>query len=151
MPDGTTKTDADTANFNNQTLVVDAWLLENNVNYRYFVEVTSDSNCVTISDTLAVRVSDSCVTSLSEVAFRDKFNIFPNPVSEQLNIQFQSNENLSGHIRLMTIDGKLVEQSLNLNFSRLNFHFDMGNLPKGIYIIKIETDQGSFVDKVIKS
>ena len=137
----------------NQTLVVDAWLLEKNRVYAYTVIVTSDSGCVNKMpyDTAYVMISDSCITSLEELNFRDGFSIYPNPASQELNVKYQSVENFKGSIRLMTIEGQLVEEVTDMNFSNLNYRIDMGSLPKGIYIIKVETEKGSFVEKIIKS
>ena len=94
---------------------------------------------------------DSCVTSISDISFKQNFGIYPNPVSEQLNIKHESLENFNGTIRLMTSEGQLIELFENIDFGRLNKQIDMGNLPKGVYIIKVDTEKGSFVEKIIKS
>jgi len=137
----------------NQTLVVDAWLLEKNKVYGYTVIVTSDSGCVNKMpyDTTYVLVSDSCITSIEEVQFKDGFSIYPNPASQELNVKYESVENFKGSIRLLTVEGQVVNVATDLNFSNLNYRIDMGALPKGIYIIKVETEKGSFVEKIIKS
>ncbi|MEQ8623674.1 MAG: T9SS type A sorting domain-containing protein [Vicingaceae bacterium] len=159
MPDGsvinTSNASTDSVRLlQNQTLVVDAWLLEKNQVYGYTVMVTSDSGCVNKMpyDTAYVLVTDSCITSLKEAkGFKDGFDIYPNPAAEELNVKYSSVENFKGSIRLLTIEGQLVEAALDLNFSNLNYRFDLGDLPKGIYIIKVETERGSFVEKIIKS
>ena len=121
----------------NQTLVVDAWLLELNQVYAYTVIVTSDSGCVNLMpyDTVYVTVSDSCITSIEEISFKGSFNIYPNPVSNELYVKHQSIESFKGTIRLMTVEGQMIQEVENLDFRDLNHKFDMGVLPKGIYII----------------
>jgi|GEM_PF-2014506 len=134
-----------------QTMVVDAWQLDLNTLYAYSVVVTTDSGCADTSLTYWVRVVDSCVTSIAELQFKDGFNIYPNPVEDELFIQYESNDQFKGDIRLLTVEGQLIQVFNDLEFGNLNHRIDMGELPKGIYIIKVETDKGSFVEKIIRS
>ena len=134
-----------------QTFVVDAWRMEKNKLYGYHVRVLADSGCVETSDRHWIRITDSCVTSIDELSFRDEFNIYPNPVANELFIQYQSKDQFKGDIRLMTVEGQLINLDEDLDFGNLNHRIDMGQLPKGIYIIKIETEKGSFVEKIIRS
>ena len=152
LPNGTVKKGTDSVVLSNQTLVVDAWRLDLNKRYGYTVTVTTDSNCVLVAkDTVYITIGDSCFTSLNEISFKDNFSIYPNPVSEELFITHEASENFKGSIRLSTIEGQLIEEVLDVGFGKLNHRFDMGNLPKGIYIIKVETERGSFVEKIIRS
>jgi len=160
-PDGSIVTAADSAALRNQTVVVDAFQLELNQTYGYSVVVTSDAGCQNITtpsglpdatpDTIWVRITDSCVTSIAEVDFKQTFEIYPNPVSEELNIIHRSNQSFNGTIELLTIEGQLIQRDVNLNFGQLNHRIDMGRLPKGIYMIKVDSEKGSFVEKVIKN
>jgi hypothetical protein len=142
-----------------QTLVIDAWKLDLNKRYGYTVKVTTDSNCVTpdidrgqLGDTVYFVVSDSCITGLNKLAFSERFEIYPNPVSQELFITHTANSTLGeGVIRILTVEGQLVKSFENVPFSGLNKRIDMGDLPKGIYIIKIDSEEGSLVRKIIKS
>ena len=67
-------------------------------------------------------------------------NIFPNPSSNTITIQCEGMSRLT----LFTIDGKLMRTSL-LNSNA----YQIDGLEKGLYLIKIETDKGSFTQKIV--
>lgn len=137
--------------FYTQTVVVDAWRLSLDTAYLYELTVTTDSGCVTGPDSVRIFVDDTCIVGIDEARFRNTFNVHPNPVSDQLNIIHQSFENFTGSIRLLTMDGQLIEVFDDVDFGNLNKQIDMGTLPKGVYIIKVDTEKGSFVEKIIRS
>src|SRR5690554_20161 len=148
-PDGSIQKDT------NQTLIVDAWKLELYGIYKYTVTVDSDSGCFTDNsgpgDTLFVKITDSCVTSIAEHKFGDEFNIYPNPTSDELFIEYRSFTNLVGTIKLLSMDGKLIEEHENVNFRMETTRFDLRKQAKGVYFIKIETPEGVIVRKIVKS
>jgi len=139
--------------FITQTVSVDAWLLDLNATYRYILVVRTDSGCpaMGLRDTTDIFIDDFCITSIDEQAFKQSFGIYPNPVSDELSITHESLENFKGTIRLMTADGQLIESFEEIDFGKLNKQIDMGSLPKGVYIIKVDSERGSFVEKIIKS
>ncbi|MEQ8909142.1 MAG: choice-of-anchor J domain-containing protein [Vicingaceae bacterium] len=149
FPDGRIETDSlDSL----QTVVVDAWLLEKNKTYKYEVQVKSDSGCqATQPIGIYVTVQDSCVTNIKEYRFGDEFSIYPNPTNDDLYIDYQSLTNLEGRVSLISMQGKLIEERLNVDFRRGRTKFNLGDLPKGIYFIRIKTDQGTIVRKVVRS
>lgn len=163
-PDGSVVTGQDSALLRSQTLVIDAWRLQPNQTYGYAVIVTSLQGCSNVDtletdpnfpdippDTVWVEITDSCITGISEVAFKQGFNIYPNPVNDELFIVHKSLESFKGNVQLMSIEGQLIHKDVNLNFGNLNHRIDMGTLPKGMYIIRVESERGSFVEKIIKS
>lgn len=140
---------------NNQVQLIDAWQLEKNSIYKYTVQVQSDSGCFTNlngpNDTIYVQIVDSCVTSLREYKFGDEFTIYPNPTNNQVFVEYRSLTNLVGTVKLMSMDGRLLEQHTNVNFRQQTTKFDLGQYAKGIYFIKIETADGVVVRKIVRS
>src|SRR5699024_5860004 len=102
-------------------------------------------------DTLFVKIIDSCVTSLKEHEFGDEFNIYPNPTNDELFVEYRSFTDLVGTVKLLSMDGKLIEEHENVNFRMETTRFDLGQYSKGIYFIRIETDEGVLVRKIVKS
>ena len=77
---------------------------------------------------------------ISETTQTD-YQIYPNPVNDVLNI-----EGPSGMISVTNINGKLVtERSHNIQSN-----IDFSTLPAGVYIININTPNGTVIRKVIK-
>lgn len=70
------------------------------------------------------------------------FKIYPNPVKDVLNIDFNNND-ISGAI--FDMQGKRV-----LKLDARNTQFNVSNLPKGIYILKITDSAQTLTYKIIK-
>ena len=68
--------------------------------------------------------------------------VFPNPVNDQLNIEFEEQIN---QIKIYSIDGKVMDA-----YKRTNNSVDVSALAKGLYILKLETDNASKLLKFIK-
>jgi len=70
-----------------------------------------------------------------------KANIYPNPTKDVVNIECEGMTD----VKVFSMDGKLVKV-LGVNGSQC--HID--DLESGIYLIKIETDRGALLKKVVK-
>jgi hypothetical protein len=69
------------------------------------------------------------------------FRIFPNPVVDNLN--FESSQEY--HIELLTIKGKVLLQK-----NSKKAVIQMGNFPKGIYLLRISNDKKKYIRKIVK-
>lgn len=143
---------------NTQSFAIDPWRM--NVTrgasyYRLSIDVTTDAGCefddTTLTD-IYIKVLDDCTVGIKESnGVLGELEVFPNPVSDVLTINQSSVETFNGSIFLISAEGKLIESFEELTFGQLNHKIDMTKLPKGVYFIKIETDQGTTVHKVVKS
>jgi uncharacterized repeat protein (TIGR01451 family) len=106
-----------------------------NTAYIYF-----DFNLPIITNTVTTTVVDNLDAESFDFS---RIKIYPNPVNDQLNIELPDRLNLNS-IELFDIQGKLIKSFDHQ--TRLYFN----DIQKGVYILKIETDQGSFHHKVIK-
>jgi len=102
---------------------------------------------ITVSPTF-VTVSPpmrSCSTIFGVNELNNLFNIsvFPNPASDKLTIECMQNAN----IEILNIEGQIIKRlTTNNNHTTL----DLSKLSSGIYIIKVKTDMGSAIRKLIK-
>jgi hypothetical protein len=71
--------------------------------------------------------------------------IYPNPVSDILNINLSENKVKS--IKIFNIYGELIFQKTSLN-SIENVHVE--SWPSGIYLIKIFSEKGYYIKKIVK-
>ena len=86
-------------------------------------------------------INDIILSTLSvdQTEFSNGISIFPNPVNDVLNIKLNSSQSEIEHIKVFTIDGKLVQQynanaiSLNDNLIRL----DTSKLDQALYFVTI--------------
>jgi len=82
--------------------------------------------------------------SIDDYAFDNLFSIYPNPVHDRLNIDSKTKIN---DLILYDITNKEV---LNLNINSTSFQLDTSVLTNGLYFLKIKTDIGEDVFKLIK-
>lgn len=110
------------------------------------VTVTDADGCSTI-ETIAVTI-DAC-TGIPENAV-NTFSLYPNPNTGEFNLVF--NESLSGSatIKIVTATGKVLFNS-NVIITRNSQieSFNLSDLNSGLYFIKVETNNGTQVQKLI--
>jgi DNA-directed RNA polymerase alpha subunit len=99
---------------------------------------------------LAVYNEDGIPFSVKEnIKAVENVNIYPNPAYDYLNIELLSNGNIS-FIEIINIQGKPVKsQSRKCRTNNKNT-IDVRNLPDGLYIIRMHTDNGVVMKKLIK-
>ena len=120
----------------------------------YIIGTYSDLLCLKDNDT-AVYINnpecDKCFctlyTPIEELAKNTEcINIYPNPTTANIHIDFEFKKGLST-IRLINSNGNLIESRItNLFPIQLNIE----NLPKGIYLIQLNTEKEIFTKKFIK-
>jgi streptogramin lyase len=122
-------------------------------------KLTSSGGMVTMSGT-APLVTDELLTNetLVEKQINDiplKFNIYPNPATDKVTVQFSSllNSNINkATIRLFNISGQLVKTVTQENVSNGNVvNIPVSDLVKGLYIIEVQTDKDKVVQRFIKN
>ncbi len=80
-----------------------------------------------------------------------KFSAYPNPTSNKLTIQFQLTSKSQVQIVLTDIFGKEISTLQNnlLNEGEQRIEFDVKSLTKGIYFIRLSSDQQVFSHKIL--
>lgn len=96
------------------------------------------------SNSLACDINN-LATSINEVAF-DGIGLFPNPASDVVNVAV-ANE-IIHHVSIVSLDGKQLSQFRNGTYSA-EFTIDVAQLPVGLYILKIDTDQNQYLRRII--
>lgn len=87
--------------------------------------------------------SENCALSKPEFDF-SSFNIYPNPTTDVLQIDYDVNEFQIKKLQLFSIDGKKIKEIINTSTLDISF------LNTGNYILKIETSKGNFSKLIIK-
>jgi hypothetical protein len=75
--------------------------------------------------------------------------IYPNPSSDILNIQIHSFYDNDVRFNLFNINGQLAKSEILQNNGTGNFTINVSHLPKGVYILNIQTKTKQFNKKVI--
>jgi hypothetical protein len=80
----------------------------------------------------------------SEQFLEDNISIYPNPLKDILTIK--SSDVILQSISIFNLQGKILFNCDDLGNNQL----DLSSLPQGMYILKIKTDQGVSVKKLVK-
>ncbi len=77
--------------------------------------------------------------------------IFPNPVSEILNVNWISKQHGAGHIELRNIAGALIQRKdISYITGQNQYELPLGHLQSGMYLVGIKTNEGSSWKRIIK-
>ena len=100
-----------------------------------------DDNAVVMTDTTVSIIGTP--TTVTAVSQPPKAFIFPNPVSDVLNIQ------ATGYSTILITD-VTSQPILRQNLSGSNTKLNVGNLPAGVYFVNFYSNTGNVVQKFIK-
>ena len=94
-----------------------------------------------------VRIYQESTASVSKNDNLLEVTLVPNPVNNELNIQFSSNLNaIKGTI--YTITGQKIQE---FNQKSKSKKIDVSNLTKGIYFLRLASEKGTSLHKIIKN
>ena len=110
--------------------------------YSYFISALYDQ-CE--SDTLGT-VSISLYTDINKETNQNHIHIYPNPVSEQLNIVLTGREEVIHHFTLTSVSGQPV---VSLSPVSRRIRLSISRLPEGLYIAEIRTGNKREFRKII--
>ena len=112
-----------------------------NPNTNYFVRAYATNSLGTVYGDQISFQTEKSVNVQQEIMGRNKFNVYPNPVSNILNI-YTNETDFPIYLRITDLRGNtLIEEVLNDNNCSLN----VSNLYSGIYLISINGNQGTFL------
>lgn len=83
------------------------------------------------------------VLATSDISLQDKFEIYPNPVKD--NLYIKSDLRSDSKISVTDMSGRVVK-----TFTEISDSYNLSDLPKGNYMILIENEKGKVTKKIIK-
>lgn len=89
----------------------------------------------------------SPISAIEDVHFDAEFKIWPNPTSSKITISTTRTSSVTGSLKVLDAQGSTVIQGELHDFNILNF----AELPKGLYLIEINSSSGYYTKKVIKN
>jgi len=91
------------------------------------------------------------VVGVNNYAGITEMNVYPNPASDVLNVNFVSDKTQSIRCTLMDVNGKVIlDQTYSHNGGLFEEKMDIHTLSKGIYFLQIITEDGCSTQKVSK-
>lgn len=102
------------------------------------------------SSTTSLTGRNYCTAGLNDMDYINaNISTYPNPTSEELNIDFSGYHVENSSIQLCNMFGANVAESQSGDFEG-TVSFDVSNLSPGVYSVIITTDQGKLVKQFIK-
>jgi chitinase len=118
-------------------------------------QITED--CATSNSRSLLRAIDSLVhpqtvTAISNAQLsQGQLNVFPNPASDQIKIQLNLSTTTNGNLVLCDLSGNILQQLANGTLdAQANYTLALEHYPTGMYILKLVTEQGNVVRKIVK-
>ncbi len=89
------------------------------------------------------------VVDVDEIALSNGVNVFPNPATDQVFVQFDLEETIDVEVRLVNTLGQIVSNRILNGVQGETVEFNVSNLAVGTYFIQFVTDEASVSQKVI--
>jgi len=124
----------------NQTITIDS----SGIGFggKWISVAVTDGGCTTKDSTLVLFAD---CTGIEDIVFSQSLKIYPNPALNVVNIEVSTSAILR-KVDVLSIDGQLIQSNTQGDLSRIS----ISNLPKGVYYLKIESDNGIAIKKLIK-
>jgi len=100
------------------------------------------------SDVKTEKVFVAPATSVTSELF-NTFDIFPNPVTDVLNLKFKLNKAENVSVKLMDISGRTVARESLDNVQAVQSTLDMSKLERGIYIVAVQAGEEASHKKIV--
>lgn len=86
--------------------------------------------------------------STEEVNIEKQIAVYPNPVVDKVNIKLEK-ELRNARVKILNMTGQII---LDEEFKSLSSEksFDISGYPSGVYLLYVQSDEGSFIKKLIK-
>jgi|GEM_PF-2524919 len=101
--------------------------------------------------TIDVLVNTEMTTGVEAITELEGSKVYPNPVSETLNVELNFSEVTDYNVTINDIYGKTVRALGNFSNTQLNSQYDVSDLASGMYFITVKSDNGQNTMKFTKS
>jgi uncharacterized delta-60 repeat protein len=117
------------------------------VNGIYYVEVTNAQGCSTVSTTMSIND-----VSVDEMELASSLNVYPNPASDEFNIEMDLTGTGNVKITLMNITGQVFfSEEIGQRSGNYKKQISLKEYSKGIYYLNVVTDNGAVNKKIVKN
>jgi hypothetical protein len=103
------------------------------------------------NDVSFVAMSGCGGVGVDEAGNESKITIYPNPATDQINLEVELNDAGSLYFELLDLTGKMVlreKQTMSYNGGLQQFSVALKELPNGTYLARLTTPEGVFTQRV---
>jgi hypothetical protein len=89
-------------------------------------------------------------TGIEETQILDQIGVYPNPTNGKVFVGFNLHENLGVQLSVLSITGAVLESRvINGVKGPMVEEFNLGAYAKGTYLIRLQTEKGSYVRRIV--
>ncbi len=113
--------------------------------------VACDGCCANHCDTITLALSVQDPNAITEESFV-VFGLFPNPVADDMTIQYFDYNPGKTELKMMDTEGRIVLQKTFITTDAGLHHFKIstGGIPNGNYLVEISSSQKTYRKKIVK-
>jgi hypothetical protein len=108
---------------------------------------TSAGDAIKLSTLPVIEDLTPATTGVEDIALAEAISVFPNPLEDQLHITNTSAPDEPITISIINISGQVVKKITETSF---NSAINVEDLATGLYVLRIETEKGVAIKKIIK-
>lgn len=121
-----------------------------NVTLQLYLNAANNDGNNTGDKIYSKTISLTMATGVSAIVNEKSFAVYPNPVVDALNIDFDLAASSDVSISLVDVNGKLVKEltSGKMNSGKQHFAFSNDDVSQGLYFVKVQAGEQSFSKRV---
>jgi hypothetical protein len=109
-----------------------------------------DNNCTSVEERGTAVNPEETIGNKNLFKTNMEVNVFPNPAQDILNIQVLNDKSADAAVRILTVDGKeMMDKSFRVVDGLQTMSVNVARLPAGMYFVKVSTNEGIVVEKVM--
>lgn len=113
------------------------------------ITTAEGENECTIAPEAGTIVESQLVNSAEEQLENVSILAYPNPVDNVLNVAIESSFTQELSLSLLTLDGKTITTQILQVQGKDNAQFNVSEIPAGFYFLKVSSNDGTIVRKVV--
>ena len=114
------------------------------------LSVRGDEDAPTTNSIIYLNVDKTDLTKVSSVSLSNQVNIYPNPLTDDMNVSFNFNKSTNVKMTIVNLVGSTVMSQEFVSERGATKKINVSNLSTGIYLAKFETANGTFTQKIMK-
>jgi len=114
-------------------------------------------HCHSDADQFALMIDDINIIDITTVSTQntiasEAFQVYPNPVSDQLVVDFNFDKTIENlQVNLVDLTGKIIHTTTLENYATGNLQLDVNQYPSGVYFLQVQADKQMTTEKIVIS
>jgi hypothetical protein len=116
--------------------------------YFYFVVEDGEGGFIgTPKFVIDININNPSVVSDKDLIVEGGMKCYPNPTHESVNVQLLQPLEGEAQLQLFNVQGQIVRQQTMTSISTI---VELNDLGSGVYLLKLKTSNGSFLQRIVK-